>query len=88
MSYYLLPRNSIQIIPNIEYTSSDIEPSAVISNSLSYYLYEIKENIQANEKEWDIVKKYTNPYEYIHSNLPGKKKVYQSSCLYPDLFLR
>ena len=62
MSYYLLPRNSIQIIPNIEYTSSDIEPSAVISNSLSYYLYEIKENIQANEKEWDIVKKYTNPY--------------------------
>tara|TARA_B100000161_G_C33554263_1_gene416957 strand:- start:90 stop:1310 length:1221 start_codon:yes stop_codon:yes gene_type:complete len=74
MSYYLLPRNSIQIIPNIEYTSSDIEPSAVISNSLSYYLYEIKENIQANEKEWDIVKKYTNPYEYIHSNLPGKKK--------------
>lgn len=74
MSYYLLPRNSIQIIPYIEYLSSNIEPTAVISNSLSYYLYEIKENIKANEREWDIVKKYTNPYEYIHSNLPGKKK--------------
>jgi 23S rRNA U2552 (ribose-2'-O)-methylase RlmE/FtsJ len=46
----------------------------VISNSLSEYLYEIKEKISKHEKDWDIYKKYTNPYEYIHTVVPMKKK--------------
>jgi len=41
---------------------------------LSYYLCNIKEKINIHEKEWDIYKKYTNPYEYIHTIIPNKKK--------------
>jgi 23S rRNA U2552 (ribose-2'-O)-methylase RlmE/FtsJ len=37
-------------------------------------LYEIKEELEKNEKDWDIFKKYTNPYEYIHSQIPQKKR--------------
>jgi 23S rRNA U2552 (ribose-2'-O)-methylase RlmE/FtsJ len=35
---------------------------------------DIKEKISVREKEWDFYKKYTNPYEYIHSVVPQKKK--------------
>ena len=74
MSYYLLPKTPIQILKSINYTSQDNPPTCVLSDSLSYYLYKIKEKIEVNEREWDIHKKYTNPYEYIHSNVPSKKK--------------
>jgi 23S rRNA U2552 (ribose-2'-O)-methylase RlmE/FtsJ len=49
-------------------------PSPIISNSLSFYLYEIKGKLEEKEKEWDIFKKYTNPFEYIHTVVPFKKK--------------
>jgi len=49
-------------------------PTSVISNSLSSYLYKIKREIDKREKDWDIYKKYTNPYEYIHTQIPSKKK--------------
>ena len=38
------------------------------------YLYEIKQRLETIEHDWDIHKKYTNPYEYIHTNVPHKKK--------------
>jgi 23S rRNA U2552 (ribose-2'-O)-methylase RlmE/FtsJ len=34
----------------------------------------MKEKITSREKQWDIYKKYTNPYEYIHTIVPFKKK--------------
>jgi 23S rRNA U2552 (ribose-2'-O)-methylase RlmE/FtsJ len=34
----------------------------------------MKEKIEDKEKDWDIFKKYTNPYEYIHTQLPFKRK--------------
>jgi 23S rRNA U2552 (ribose-2'-O)-methylase RlmE/FtsJ len=34
----------------------------------------MKEKITSKEKQWDIYKKYTNPYEYIHTTSPFKKK--------------
>jgi hypothetical protein len=49
-------------------------PTPTISESMSYYLYEIKERIQEYGQDWDQYKKYTNPYEYIHSNLPNRRK--------------
>jgi len=45
-----------------------------ISNSLAYYLTDIKQRIDHQEQEWDVYKRYTNPYEYIHTNVPGKRK--------------
>jgi 23S rRNA U2552 (ribose-2'-O)-methylase RlmE/FtsJ len=53
---------------------TDSIPESSISQSLSYYLYNIKEKITTKEKQWDIYKKYTNPYEYIHTVVPLKKK--------------
>jgi 23S rRNA U2552 (ribose-2'-O)-methylase RlmE/FtsJ len=43
-------------------------------SSIAHYLYEIKEKIKVFEDEWDIYKEYTNPYEYIHTQIPGTKR--------------
>jgi len=74
MIYFLLPRNNIDTYTNLELTLDDALPTPQISMSLSHYLADIKNNINVHEKEWDIYKKYTNPYEYIHSIIPNKKK--------------
>ena len=33
----------------------------------------IKEQIKLYSKQWDIMKKITNPYEFIHTTIPGQK---------------
>lgn len=73
MTYYLLPKTNSNIYKYLQYSCNE-EPHAIISNSLSRYLYEIKEKITNKEKSWDIYKKYTNPCEYIHTVVPFKKK--------------
>ena len=79
MIFFLLPKNNIQTYKSIFTTLSDEPPTPSISNSLSYYLSDIKMKINDYEKEWDIFKKHTNPYEYIHTMIPNKKK-YISKC--------
>ena len=75
MTYYLLPRTNILLFKNIKYKYIDSSNCPIIiSNSLSNYLYEIKQNIDNREEQWDIFKKYTNPFEYIHSVIPYRKK--------------
>ena len=74
MLYYLLYRTGINSYTYLDCIKTDKIPDVQISNSLSYYLNNIKEKITNNEKQWDICKKYTNPYEYIHSIVPYKKK--------------
>lgn len=74
MTYYLLPRTSFLLHKNIDYISSDDPPNVMISDSLSNYLYDIKEKIDKYGIDWDTFKKYTNPYEYIHSIPPYRKK--------------
>jgi len=74
MSYYLLPPCSFLIHKYIDYNDSSVQPSVVVSSSLSTFLYEIKQKLEKREKEWDLFKKYTNPYEYVHSIVPCKKK--------------
>jgi 23S rRNA U2552 (ribose-2'-O)-methylase RlmE/FtsJ len=82
MTYYLLPKTSCYLFNYIDVEFGNVNPDPIISDSLSMYLYKIKEKISENEKQWDINKKYTNPYEYIHSNIPMKKK---SVCKYNPL---
>jgi len=87
MIHFLIPRNSKLLYKDIDCIAekyivpppgipkshhADIEfPNPTISQSLSYYLYDIKERIDAYEREWDIFKRYTNPYEYIHTSIPS-----------------
>lgn len=68
---YLLPNICSSIQKYITCTQSGIPPEPNISQSISYYLTDIKNNIQNVSYEWDIYKKYTNPYEYINTVLPN-----------------
>ena len=74
MTYYLLPRSNLLSQKYIDCILTDEVPGPVISFSLSNYLYEIKGELESQEKDWDIFKKYTNPYEYIHTQIPQRKK--------------
>jgi 23S rRNA U2552 (ribose-2'-O)-methylase RlmE/FtsJ len=75
MSYFLFP----EIHDNIEdiNITSDIEGVSnhklYLSLTLNGYLNNIKKQIDDNCDNWDHVKRYTNPYEFIHSTLPGGK---------------
>lgn len=74
MLFFLLPKTNLYTYKNINYSCGENVPQPVISNSLSHYLMDIKEKIKVYENEWDVYKKYLNPYEYINTNIPGKKK--------------
>lgn len=76
MSYFLLP--SIPYNPELhnlikQSYNDDGANSIVINKTLSDYLYKIKCQIDTKQHEWDRYKKYTNPYEYIHTVIPGSK---------------
>ena len=75
MIHFQIPRNSPNLYTYIKCSFTDGQtPTPVVSNSLSQYLNDIKHRITDREQEWDIVKRYTNPCEYIHSMIPGKRK--------------
>jgi 23S rRNA U2552 (ribose-2'-O)-methylase RlmE/FtsJ len=74
MTYFLLPRCGNFLQNNIICEVSSDMPATKISPSLSNYLYDIKHKLTTYEKEWDVYKKYTNPYEYIHTVVPHNKK--------------
>jgi len=74
MTYYLVPKTKINLYESIDYIESNSTNVPIISNSLSSYLYEIKNKLNGVEKEWNTFKKYTNPYEYVNSIVPYKKK--------------
>ena len=75
MTFFLLPHVIHKTYKKIQYKELEEKQNPIfISNSLSYYLSNIKERITTNEKIWDVYKKYTNPYEYIHTPVPLLKR--------------
>ena len=74
MIHFQLPKNFPLLYQYIDCIFDDDIGKIVISNSLSYYLNDIKKKIDYRENEWDSIKRYTNPYEYIHTVIPSKKK--------------
>lgn len=58
----------------------DIQPK--INNSLFNYLLKNKGHIEKCLYQWDTMKKYTNTYEYIHTQIPGTKN---SVCKYKPI---
>ena len=48
------------------------EDNIFISKTLCKIINKTKESITEHYDEWDIHKKITNPYEYIHTNVPNK----------------
>jgi 23S rRNA U2552 (ribose-2'-O)-methylase RlmE/FtsJ len=59
------------------------ESAMLVSHTLNMYLCEIKAQIEeCGEDVWDSVKKYTNPFEFIHTAIPNCK-TYTVSKLRP-----
>tara|TARA_Y100000816_G_C26062672_1_gene558160 strand:+ start:284 stop:1420 length:1137 start_codon:yes stop_codon:yes gene_type:complete len=50
-----------------------------ISKSLHNYLFKLKKQIDEYQNEWDNIKRYINPYEFINTRVPGEKT---SVCKY------
>ena len=77
MNIFLIPKICNQIsIENIDIqikSSINNNNNIIISKTLYKYLTDIKNQINKYIDLWDIYKKYTNPYEYIHTIVPDKK---------------
>jgi len=73
MSYFVLPKVNLHINEtSLRLLFSDsILPT--VSLTLQDYLTSMKCLIDDYLPIWDIFKKYTNPYEYIHTPIPGHK---------------
>ena len=77
MSSFMLPA-----IPYIDglldcfspsYTTNK-EGECVVNASLNCYLNKMKESITPVQTQWDSFKRYANPYEFIHTVVPGTKQ--------------
>ena len=78
MNAYILPNiNIFNISHKLNPTFTEEEIPGIINKVLNIYLNNIKVQIDNNRDKWDNYKKYTNPYEYIHSIIPNYK---QSIC--------
>ena len=75
MSYFLLPSIHYEIKPNNIKIKFDEKIEVKINKTLATYLKQVKEQISSVNivTQWDNIKKYTNPYEYIHTPVPSYK---------------
>jgi len=59
---------------SIEAESSSPDKRIIVSTSIYNYLCKSKKTIETcNVDDWDAMKKYTNPYEFIHTVVPGHR---------------
>jgi len=75
MTYYILPQIEYIIKDsNLKLTILPSESNVCRKEySLKRYLSKIKGLIDKHLKDWDVIKKYTNTYEFIHTIIPGQK---------------
>lgn len=77
MTFFLLPKLYNKLESDmIELQSGESETDIYgLSKSLKHYLNSMKKKIDDVNHEWDIFKKYTNPFEYIHSVISNQQKI-------------
>jgi 23S rRNA U2552 (ribose-2'-O)-methylase RlmE/FtsJ len=83
MNFFVLSTIRKSAIPEIHFSfiCDTHEPvpqppqsNCIISESIYSYLCKSKRTIETcNSDEWDAAKKFTNPYEFIHTLIPGQK---------------
>jgi 23S rRNA U2552 (ribose-2'-O)-methylase RlmE/FtsJ len=74
MSIFLLPKIIHDIRDNdIQFKMLKKSANVIVSHSLYHSLCETKIQIEKNYIGWDSCKKITNPYEFIHTIIPGYK---------------
>ena len=75
MNYYIIPKNNFNIKLNLLIKNEQIIP--FVSYSLIHFLNEIYsqllgiESFNQNETTLEYINKIVNPFEFIHSNVPG-----------------
>jgi len=73
MTYNILS-NTINILtPDDICIKTNISNEIFISKTLHNYITELKKQIDHYNNEWDNIKRYINPYEFIHTKIPGEK---------------
>lgn len=70
---YISPRY-LEVVPIFDEKKAS---PTFLSHSLELYLRKLKDQINEHLKLWDVYKKYTNPYENIHSAFNGMQPVCQ-----------
>jgi hypothetical protein len=92
MNYYIIPKNNFNIKLSLQLTNDKIEPC--ISYSLNCYTTDIyNQLLQLQEsysgKDIEYISKIVNPFEFIHSNVPGSlisvSKVKADSIIFFEL---
>ena len=94
MNYCIIPKNNCNIKINLNLTSNKIEP--YISYSLIFYIHDIynqlfklKDYDTDNNVNLEYINKIVNPFEFIHSNVPGSiisvSKVKPDSIIFFEL---
>lgn len=73
MCYYLLPHISKKLIPSDVELKLSEDYQNNISKTSFVYLSKLKKEIEKHMHKWDNYKKFTNTYEYIHTQVPGCK---------------
>lgn len=68
MIYILLPKNVGNYLNKLKISYSADKPLPYMSYSFNHYLTEIKDKIAEYGDDWNTYKKFTNPYEYVHTN--------------------
>ena len=81
MLYYTINITSYIFSP-LDFKILFNEKSIIISKTICNKLHEHKEKIDDLNDKWDTVKKYVNPYEYIHTIIPG---IYKSVSKYKPI---
>jgi len=75
MNYYIIPKNNFNIKINLLIKNEKINP--FISYSIIHYLNEIYsqllnvETLNKHETTLEYINKIVNPFEFIHTNVPG-----------------
>lgn len=73
MTYYILSQIEYNIRGSNIKLIFDEKTNQSNVYSLKKYLSKIKSLIDKNINDWDQIKKYTNPYEFVHTTIPGQK---------------
>lgn len=78
MNYYIIPKNNFKINIDLQFIHDTVTP--IISNSLIFYLHDMHNNVSKieNSAEYsngnitiDYISKIVNPFEFVHTNVPG-----------------
>ena len=70
MTTFKVPNNIIYLDEsNLKLEFSKEEQQTFVNNSLSHYLRNIKDKLDNISFEWNSHKKFTNIYEYVHTNI-------------------